>query len=201
VERVGRYLSNPYGTNGYQYTYDNFEVRVENGAGWSVYPVTLLAPNYVDVQTLTGSPGADNVLDIWFIDVGGGQNLNWVVSGIEISSGSLPTAINPLLADEAGSALAGGGMRIDHAMLGPLVAEAAARWSAADLTPAQLAVLSDLYVGVADLGGATLGLAYPTTNEIRIDDDAAGWGWAAIGDRCGPWRLAGLFGCFRRPCG
>jgi len=39
-------------------------------------------------------------------------------------------------------------------------------------------VLSDLHVNVADLGGATLGLAYPTTNEIRIDNDAAGWGWA-----------------------
>jgi hypothetical protein len=170
------YLSNPYGTNGYQYTYDNFEVRVENGAGWSVYPVTLLTPGVVTIANLTGSPGADSILDIRFIDVGGGQNLNWVVSGIEISSGSLPAAIEKLLADEAGPA-AGGGVAIDDAVLAPLVAEAAARWSATDLTPAQAAVLTDLHVGVADLGGATLGLAYPTTNEIRIDNDAAGYGW------------------------
>ena len=32
-----------------------------------------------------------------------------------------------------------------------------------DLTPAQAAVLTDLHVGVTDLGGSTLGLAYRVT--------------------------------------
>ena len=53
------------------------------------------------------------------------------------------------------------------------------------LTAAQAAVLSDLHVGVADLGGSTLGLAYPTTHEVRIDNDAAGWGW----DVSSPWSV------------
>ncbi|HPM80849.1 MAG TPA: autotransporter-associated beta strand repeat-containing protein, partial [Candidatus Anammoximicrobium sp.] len=141
------YLSNPLGTGGYPYTYDNFEVRVENGVSWSVHPVTSLMPGAVEVQTLTGDPGADNILDIWFVDLGG-QNFNWVVSGIEITSGSFPdgSAILNLLA-AAPAAAAGGGATIDDAMLAPLVSEAAARWSAAGLTPAQAAVLNDLHVG------------------------------------------------------
>jgi len=169
--KVRVYLANPLGSGGYQYTYDNFEVRVEGG---STYAVTSLTPGFVDVQDLVGST-EDNILDILFIDLGG-QNFNWVVSGIEIveASGTLPTAINPLLAVE--TAL-GGGAQVSDAALTPLVAEASARWAAAGLTPAQSAVLSDLHIGVADLGGAYLGLAYPTTNEIRLDDDAAGWGW------------------------
>jgi hypothetical protein len=170
------YLANPLGTGGYQYTYDNFEVRVEGG---STYPVALLAPGLVTIADLTGSPGADNILDIQFIDLGG-QNFNWVVSGIEVTSGSLGTAVQPLLADEAASGALGGGLTISDATLAPLVAEAAARWSAVGLTAAQAAVLSDLHVGVADLGGAYLGLAVPTTNEIRLDDDAAGFGWSVV---------------------
>ncbi len=180
------YLSNPLGTGGYQYGYDNFEVRVEVNSTFptsSTYHVNSLTPDAVDVKTLTGSPGDDNILDIWFIDLGG-QNFNWVVSGIEITSGSFPdgSAILNLLA-AAPAAAAGGGATIDDAMLAPLVSEAAARWSAAGLTPAQAAVLSDLHVGVTDLGGAKLGMALPTTNDIRIDNDAAGWGWSVIGSR------------------
>ena len=58
-------------------------------------------------------------------------------------------------------------------MLQPVVAEAAARWSTAGLTPAQTATLANVQFAVADLGGAYLGLANPATNTIRIDDDAA----------------------------
>jgi len=173
------YLSNPLGTGGYAYTYDNFDVTVE-GSGTQNVP--LLTPGVVRVLDFTqGNPGGDNILDIEFVDRGG-QNFNWVVSGIEVSSGTLPQAINNLMAGDSASAPAGG-VTIDDAMLAPLVSEAAAWWSAAGLTPAQAAVLSDLHVGVADLGGAKLGMALLTTNDIRIDDDAAGWGWSVIGDR------------------
>jgi len=177
------YLANPLGTGGYQYTYDNFDVTVE-GSGTQNVP--LLTPGVVTILDFTtGVPGGDNILDIQFVDRGG-QNFNWVVSGIEISSGTLPPAINPLLADASGAAL--GGVTINDAMLAPLVAEAAARWSAAELTPAQMAVLEDLHVGVGQLSGSTLGLAVPSTNDIRIDNDAAGWGWSVIGDR---WSVGG----------
>ncbi len=171
------YLANPLGTGGYQYTYDNFEVRPEGGA---THSVTLLTPNAITVANLTGSDlDGDGRLAIQFIDIGGGQNFNWVASGLQIwdTSSSDPGTISSLLADASGPALRGGAT-IDDARLAPLVAEAAARWSAVDLTPAQLTVLSDLHVGVSDLGGPTLGLAYSASNDIRIDDDAAGWGWS-----------------------
>ncbi len=63
-------------------------------------------------------------------------------------------------------------------MLQPVVAEAAARWSATGLTEEQTATLAGVQFAVADLGGAVLGLANPATNTVRIDDDAARIGWA-----------------------
>lgn len=175
------YMANPKRYGIYEYHYGNFDVKLE---GVTAVHIESIAPGTIAVRD-PSSAGAmrvtpsDGVLDIQFIGYSG----NWVVSGIEIATvGGLGTAINYLTADES-QAVTSGGVMIDDAMLAPLVAEAAARWSAADLTPAQLAALSDLHVGVADLTGSTLGLAYQTTNEIRIDNDAAGWGWSVIGDR------------------
>jgi hypothetical protein len=176
---VRLYLPNPLGNGTYAYTYDNFDVIVEGSSKTAT--VATLTPGAIRIEDFTGPEAGrdvngDGILDIQFIDRGG-QNFNWVVSGLEISTGSLGTAVNYLTAGEAPSAASAGGATIRDAALAPLVAEAAARWSAAGLTPAQAAVLTDLHVGVADLGGSKLGLAYPTTHEIRIDDDAAGWGW------------------------
>jgi len=39
-----------------------------------------------------------------------------------------------------------------------------------------------------DWGGPVLGLANPATNQIRIDDDAARFGWSVIGHR---WPVMG----------
>jgi hypothetical protein len=50
--------------------------------------------------------------------------------------------------------------------------EAIRRWAA---DGADVSALAGLDVRVADLGGATLGLASGQT--IWLDDDAAGWGW------------------------
>ncbi len=184
--QVRVYLANPLGTGGYRYTYDNFDVTVE---GSGTQNVALLAPGVVTVlDFIAGNPGGDNILDIQFVDRGG-QNFNWVVSGIEITSGSFPadSPITNLVTEKPGPAVAGG-VTIDDAMLAPLVAEAAARWSAADLTSAQTAVLKDLHVGVAHLDGTKLGIALVTTNDIRLDHDAAGWGWSVGG---GAWPEVG----------
>jgi hypothetical protein len=59
--------------------------------------------------------------------------------------------------------------------LRPILREAVARWEATGLPPAQAAALRAVNVQVADLGGATLGLASGHT--IWLDDNAAGWGW------------------------
>jgi len=179
------YLANPLGTGGYQYTYDNFDVIVEGG---TTEHIDVLQPNAITVLYLGGTDSNnDGILDIQFADRGG-QNFNWVVSGIEMSTGSFSTdteiqLVTGTLPAASPAASPAAGLAIDSAALAPVVTEAVARWSASRLTPAQAAILSDLHVGVSDLGGATLGVAYPTTRDVRIDDDAAGWGWSVIGDR------------------
>jgi len=181
------YLPNPLGTGGYQYRYDNFDVIVEGVAARNIASLTPGALRYENFLTVAGvgarDVNGDGVLGIQFIDRGG-ENRNWIVSGVELASpGGLPAAVTNLVADQAGAVP--GGAALDGAMLAPLVAEAAARWSATGLTAAQAAVLADLHVSVADLGGSILGQAHPVSNDIQLDTDAAGWGWRweVIGDR------------------
>ena len=95
------YLANPLGTGAYQYTYDNFDVMVEGG---STYHGGLAGPGPGDDRGLDAvRRRADDILDIQFIDRGG-QNFNWVVSGIEIYDGFPGAGGQPLLADAAASA-------------------------------------------------------------------------------------------------
>src|SRR5262249_38524197 len=61
--------------------------------------------------------------------------------------------------------------------LQPILSAAIDRWAATGLDAARLAVLRHATVTIADLGGSYLGLADPATHGIRIDDDAAGYGW------------------------
>lgn len=56
-----------------------------------------------------------------------------------------------------------------------IFAEAVRRWEASGLSPAEQQVLSGVAIKVADLSGATLGLASGHT--IWLDHNAAGWGW------------------------
>ena len=127
----------------------------------------------IEQRLVSVSGGA---LEIRFQDFGG-QDGNFVVSGIDISAGALP-GDTPLLA--AGDPLDGGAPALSLDALQPVVSEAAARWSAAGLTAEQTARLANVQYAVADLGGAYLGLANPATNAIRIDDDAAMMGWSVV---------------------
>lgn len=56
------------------------------------------------------------------------------------------------------------------------MADALARWHAAGADTTRLGAID---IRIADLGGATLGLA--SGNTIWLDDDAAGWGWFVDG--------------------
>jgi hypothetical protein len=59
--------------------------------------------------------------------------------------------------------------------LQPVVQQAIALWAAAGIDPAQVSALSHVAVGIADLPGPWLGMAFP--GAIWIDQDAAGYGW------------------------
>lgn len=62
--------------------------------------------------------------------------------------------------------------KLSRAHIEPLLAEAISRWQAAGV---DVSSLYGIDVRIADLGGATLGMASGHT--IWIDDNAAGWGW------------------------
>ena len=169
------YHTNPryYGT--VSYIADNFEVYAE---GSLMYTVDTIAPGTtwpLASSTFTVSV-TDGTLDLRFRDIGG-QDVNFVVSGIDISAGALPTDM-PLLA--AGDPQDGGAPAISADALQAVVGDAAAAWSARGLTPTQAATLANTQFSIADMGGAILGLANPTTNTIRIDDDAAMIGWSVV---------------------
>src|SRR5207253_954462 len=76
----------------------------------------------------------------------------------------------PLVA--ASSAEATGARALTLQEVDPLLAEAVARWQAGGV---DILALGNIEIQIADLGGATLGLA--SGNTITLDDNAAGWGW------------------------
>ena len=166
------YHSNPkyYGT--VSYTADNFNVYAE---GALQYNVPNIPAGTTDIRTfnVTVSGGA---LELRFQDAGGLDG-NFVVAGIDISAGALPTD-QPLLA--AGDPRDSGATAITLPLLQPVVAEATARWAATELTAEQVATLARVQYAVVDLGGAYLGLADSATNTIRIDDDGAMLGWSVV---------------------
>jgi autotransporter-associated beta strand protein len=166
------YHSNPkyYGVT--TYIADNFQVYAE---GVVQYTIANIPAGTTDIRTFSVSVSG-GALELRFQDLGGWDR-NFVVSGIDISAGTLP-GVAPLLA--SGNPLDSGAAAITTADLTPVVAEATAQWLATGLTPAQAATLQSARVTVADLGGAYLGLANPATNAIRIDNDAAMLGWSVV---------------------
>ena len=170
------------------YIADNFDVWAE---GVLQYNVASVAAGGTEIREFTITPGADGTsgtLDIRFWDRGG-QDGNFVVSGIEIWTGSgTPPDLAPCWWRASCREAESASVKLDAALLAPVVAEAAARWSAVGLTPAQSASLSEARFVVADLGGSYLGLADVPAYRVQIDDDAAGRGWAVEGDR---WSVIG----------
>src|SRR5262249_52408321 len=86
------------------------------------------------------------------------------------------TQTSPLLA-AGGAATGANGSRLTDAQLRPIVASAIDRWAAAGVDAARLGIMRRATFTISDLGGSYLGLADPGTHAIRIDDDAAGYGW------------------------
>jgi len=166
---VRLYHSNPLYFGRVPYTTQPFTVTVEN----VTYTVPAIPPGTTYINEVSGVTVNDGTLDILF----GVNSTAFTIAGIDISRGTLPTE-SPLLA--SGDPRDAGAATISLGDLQPLVAEAAARWTATGLTPAQTATLANVRYAVADLGGAYLGLANPATNTIRIDDDAAMFGWSLV---------------------
>jgi len=138
---------------------------------------TLTAPTTVRglVINNTGGSSSDVIL---------GGNLLTVESGIILNAGNQDNQINA----GTGSALTAG----PNAATGYDLRIHGARTFYVDAPTADnashaVSVLTDGTVflrGVSTYsGGTTVQRDVLTTNDIRIDNDAAGWGWAVIGDR------------------
>jgi hypothetical protein len=113
-----------------------------------------------------GMQALDGIMDIQFIDAGG-TNPNFIISGLDV--------VTPLLV-AGGPAPSGPAPVLTQEDLDRTVQAAISRFQAAGASQTQLAVLQAVQFQVTNLGGpGYLGLANP--NLIRIDDDAAGYGW------------------------
>jgi hypothetical protein len=86
---------------------------------------------------------------------------------------------DPLTAASIGHDAATG--TLTSGQVNSLLPEAIHRWQLAGVDTSTLAGLD---IRIADLGGATLGLADEVHHTIWLDDNAAGWGWFV--DRT-PW--------------
>jgi len=86
------------------------------------------------------------------------------------------TQSSPLLA-AGGPAARTKAAQLTEAALRPIMAAAIDRWATAGLSAAQIDVLRHASVTIADLGSSYLGLADASTHAVRVDDDAAGYGW------------------------
>jgi len=169
---VRLYHSNPLYFGRVPYNAQFFTVDVE-GTQYDVDPALgIIDPGETYIHELSVAV-TDGQLNIVF----GVASTAFMIAGIDISAGALPTD-TPLVA--AGDPLDAGAAAIGVEQLQSVAAEAAAWWTATGLTPAQAASLAGVQYAVADLGGAYLGLANPATNTIRIDDDAAMFGWSLV---------------------
>ena len=128
----GIYQGNPSASGSVSFIADNFSVYAE---GIVKYNVAVVPAGGTVVRTISNvSVSADGVLELQFRDLGG-QDANFVVSGLEISAGALP-AETRLLAEGDPREEA---RRGEPGQLPPVVAEASARWGATGLTADQAA--------------------------------------------------------------
>jgi len=178
---VRTYHANPH--NGtYPFVQGAFDVYTNTvlpyAAGNSAlqHSVSGISPGTTDLGIFQVTTGTDGVLFLDFRSLG-----SFLISGVEISVGALNVG-NEVPLQAAGDPLDAGAAAIGVQQLQPAVAEASARWLATGLTPSQTATLANVQYAVADLGGALLGSANPATNQLRIDDDAARFGWSVMGD-------------------
>ena len=163
------YHANPRYYGRHNTVHDNFRVTLGNRQ----YEVGRIEPgeSYVWSGSVMVSGGS---LFIHLQDFGGVDG-NFIISGLEISAGTLP---DETPSQAVGDPLDSGATTITMSDLAPVAAEAAARWSATGLSAGQAAALDQARFVIQDLGGAYLALANPATHVIRIDDDAAHFGWS-----------------------
>lgn len=121
-------------------------------------------------SALTGSvPGGDGTVKYTFT--------TYVDRGPVASAETmLVPKSSPLHASAEGSGAAPSGF-LTQAELQQAFQVAINYWKAQGISPANLSILSSTKLGITNLPGSILGLAY-VTNRIELDNNAAGFGWS-----------------------
>jgi hypothetical protein len=138
--------------------------------GEGVAPVVFTVPANTTVSqtiNLPVSASADGMLDLLVARTG--TTGTFIINSLVVAT--------PQLAE--GGFGAGSSALVSEADLADVIAAAKDRWLATGLSPEQMLALNGVRFEVSDLGvtgGAYVGLAY-SPSLIKIDDDAAGWGW------------------------
>ncbi|MCY2993615.1 MAG: hypothetical protein NTY19_37915, partial [Planctomycetota bacterium] len=154
-------------------------ITAENGKTIS-FPKPWL--NVFQSWTLVGAADADNdgILNLTFTattSASNGVSPYFALAALAVLQGPVAPADNfQLLAPDAATTAAPGEV-LSLAALGPIFAEARARWQAFGLTEAQLAALRAVTYGVTDLPGLELASADAADHLIVVDQQAAGRGW------------------------
>jgi len=130
-----------------------------------------LVPNATNYRCDVTGNNQINTGDVGFIRTLGTLSLVSVPeptippSGMALEAAESPTTTSTTLSSVS-----------DVSQLSSLIAEAIARWSETGLTASQQATLESVQFEVVDFGDCGV-LAVSQSGLIRIDDDAAGWGW------------------------
>ena len=154
-------------------------VAIANPGNYVITPLgsSDLAPGAsttFSIQRLAGTTGSFN--DAVTFTTSDPDHLTYTFNAYVIADAVRIVRVGPL--EAAGGA--GHNPRaqvLTASALRPIVAEAMMRWSATGLTAQQKALLATVQVTVGNLGGSLLGVTSTAARTIRLDDDAAGWGW------------------------
>jgi len=157
----------------------NNDVHLGTGASYlAAYRLVERSGNTFQLQDFTGNGSSISDIQNWVTNVKtntGTPVLATIGAPFTASVGPIPT---PLLSAPGGveaSSPTAGETHLDQTQLNSAVAAALALWTAAGLSPDQVATLQHVTYDVADITSGWLGQSTP--GHVTIDANADGYGW------------------------
>lgn len=146
--------------------YSSYLGGSKDDRGFGIAVSTISGNTFAYVTGLTVSSNFPTVNAFQPRRAGGAFPWDAFVTKISFGAALVATSSAPALSESTPATL------LTLPQLQPLLDEAIGRWQAAGV---DTSMLKGIDIRIADLGGATLGLA--SGNTLWLDDNAAGWGW------------------------
>jgi hypothetical protein len=147
---------------------------------------STLAAGLVIVQDVSGTADAQGHLDVRFWSAGGNDQ-NFVINGIDVSSGALP-AVQTLSVADSGPRPENPAPLTFQALQSVFTA-AVDRWATTGLTAAQVTALHQVQYIITDLEGDLVSVVNPAAQIIWVDATAAGYGWYVDSTPANDWEF------------